>query len=71
VSRLSEAQQQTVLRLAQPIQRRLQGEYFRAVAVAIAALPTPIGDGELYRVAVECQRKLFDAPVLDGTTNDL
>jgi hypothetical protein len=67
MSRLSEAQQQAVLRLAQPLQRHQRGEFFRQVGVAIAALPAPLGDGQVHRLAVDLQRRLLDPPLLDGT----
>ena len=67
MSRLSEAQQATVLRLAQPLQRHQRGDYFRQVGVLVAGLPMPIGDGELHRILVELQRRFLDPPLLNGT----
>jgi hypothetical protein len=64
--RLSEQQQQTVLRLAQPLGRCQRNEFFRLVGVAVAAMDVPISDGELYRVATGVQRELLGAPALDG-----
>ena len=63
MSRLSEAQQQTVLRLAQPLQRHQRGDYFRQIGIVIAGMPT-IGDGELYRLCVQLQRQMLSSPSL-------
>jgi hypothetical protein len=63
--RLTEEQQQIILRLSYPLPPPQRNEFYRRVAVEIASLPE-IGDGALYRLAVGVQRGLIDYPQASG-----
>jgi hypothetical protein len=63
--RLTEEQQQIILRLSCPLPPPQRNEFYRRVAVEIASLPT-VGDGALYRLASGIQRSMVDYPQTMG-----
>jgi hypothetical protein len=65
--RLSDTQLDQVLRAARPLHTRDRGAFLRAVADGLRDCPEP-GDGQVFRVVAEAQRRFYDAPT--STDND-
>jgi hypothetical protein len=61
VLRLTDAQLDAVLRAAQPLAPADRGAFLEALAQALAGYQE-IGDGQLYVVIREVQRRHFDPP---------
>jgi hypothetical protein len=55
-----------VLTLGRVLKRPQRDEFYRRIAVELAQLQAPFGDGQVYKLAAGIQRELFDAP-LDGS----
>jgi hypothetical protein len=58
---LTDAQLDLIHRMAWPLAPADRGAYLEAVATALQAQPT-IGDGAVYRIAVEMQRRFWSPP---------
>jgi hypothetical protein len=61
--RLSDSELDVIHRLAWPLAPSDHGPYLEAVMAALQAQPA-IGDGVIYRVALECQRRFWTPPDL-------
>jgi hypothetical protein len=59
--RLTDSEMTTVLNAAKPLDVSRRDEFLQEVATALAAMPMR-GDGRVYQVVREIQRKHFDPP---------
>jgi hypothetical protein len=66
---LTEESQRILLSLSKPLSPIAREQFFRQVASTLAEL-SEIGPGTVYQVAAAVQRALFDAPLLDGSSED-
>jgi hypothetical protein len=64
--KLSDQQMDAVLRAAQPLARVDRADFLEAVAARLAG--TEPGDGEVFRVVREEQRRFFSPPNLSRST---
>jgi hypothetical protein len=62
---LTDAQLDAIHRAAWPLQPHDRGPFLEAVAAALQQERT-LGDGVVYRVAMQCQRKFWTPPILSG-----
>jgi hypothetical protein len=62
---LSDAQLDAIHRLAWPLSPTDRSAYLAAVMEALQAQPA-LGDGVIYRVAIECQRRFWTPPDLSA-----
>jgi hypothetical protein len=58
----TDAQLDEVFRLAAPIDRRRRDAFLKDLVLELEQAPRPLGDGFVYRVAREVQRRHFDPP---------
>jgi hypothetical protein len=65
---LTDAQLDALHRLAFPLAPADRSAFLELVAQQLKEQGGNIGDGVLYRIAVECQRRFWSPPAIDGTT---
>ena len=64
---LTDAQLDTIHRLAWPLLPVDRAPFLQAVASKLAEHPELMGDGYLARIAVECQRRFWTPPDIDAS----
>jgi hypothetical protein len=63
---LTDEQLTMVLHAAAPLARDQRGPFLEALAVALQGNPEQLGDGALFRLIRETQRRFWDPPLQTG-----